>query len=228
VVTAPPLVVYIDKQRLGRDCVGERLASHLPEWRIEPVESIRDTHSDVNCCETSLVVLHARSASLRAAEIAEEIKAIGEIASGATLVLMSDLADVAEVHMAMQLGARGFLPADLSLPQAAAAIRFVGSGGTYIPPCVLAAPREMQPISSVGPRDSGGKPIEFTARQLDVLERLKQGKQNKIIAYELSMCESTVKVHIRNIMKKLKARNRTQVVLLTSNTSDRSVETIAA
>jgi DNA-binding NarL/FixJ family response regulator len=86
----------------------------------------------------------------------------------------------------------------------------------------------MQPISSAGPRDSSGKPIQFTARQWDVLERLKQGKQNKIIAYELNMCESTVKVHIRNIMKKLKARNRTQVVLLTSNTGNRPVDTIAA
>ena len=57
----------------------------------------------------------------------------------------------------------------------------------------------------------------FRSRQLEVLEGLKQGKQNKIIAHELNMCESTVKVHIRILMKKLKARNRTQVVLLTSN-----------
>jgi DNA-binding NarL/FixJ family response regulator len=60
------------------------------------------------------------------------------------------------------------------------------------------------------------------------LERLKQGKQNKIIAYELSMCESTVKVHIRHIMKKLKARNRTQVVLLTSNTIDHAAQALPA
>ena len=38
---------------------------------------------------------------------------------------------------------------------------------------------------------------------------------NKLIAYELDMCESTVKVHIRNIMKKLKATNRTEVAYLT-------------
>jgi DNA-binding NarL/FixJ family response regulator len=38
---------------------------------------------------------------------------------------------------------------------------------------------------------------------------------NKLIAYELNMCESTVKVHIRNIMKKLNATNRTQVAYLT-------------
>jgi hypothetical protein len=42
-----------------------------------------------------------------------------------------------------------------------------------------------------------------------------KGHSNKLIAYELQMCESTVKVHIRHIMKKLKANNRTQVVLRT-------------
>jgi len=44
-----------------------------------------------------------------------------------------------------------------------------------------------------------------------VLDHLKLGKANKVIAYELAMSESTVKVHIRNIMKKMKATNRTEV-----------------
>ena len=51
----------------------------------------------------------------------------------------------------------------------------------------------------------------FTARQAEVVEALRRGKANKIIAYELHLRESTVKVHIRNIMKKLKATNRTEV-----------------
>ena len=120
--------------------------------------------------------------------------------------------------MAIQLGARGYLPAGLPFSQAVAAIRLVGDGGTYIPVCVLAASSEVRRTSPTRPVDGSGKPIEFSPRQLQVLERLKQGKQNKIIAYELGMCESTVKVHIRHIMKKLNARNRTQVVLLTNQT----------
>jgi hypothetical protein len=47
------------------------------------------------------------------------------------------------------------------------------------------------------------------------LDCLRRAMANKLIAYELTMCESTVKVHIRNIMKKLKATNRTKVVYLT-------------
>jgi DNA-binding NarL/FixJ family response regulator len=51
----------------------------------------------------------------------------------------------------------------------------------------------------------------FTARQAAVMDALRKGKSNKVIAYELKMKESTVKVHVRNIMKKLKAKNRTEV-----------------
>ena len=47
-----------------------------------------------------------------------------------------------------------------------------------------------------------------------VIRALQQGKSNKVIAYELNMCESTVKVHVRNIMKKLHATNRTEVAYL--------------
>jgi DNA-binding NarL/FixJ family response regulator len=48
------------------------------------------------------------------------------------------------------------------------------------------------------------------------VEGIRRGKPNKIIAYELNMCESTVKVHVRAIMKKLKATNRTEVAFKTS------------
>ena len=51
----------------------------------------------------------------------------------------------------------------------------------------------------------------FTERQMAVVEALRRGRANKIIAHELQLRESTVKVHIRNIMKKLNATNRTEV-----------------
>jgi len=54
----------------------------------------------------------------------------------------------------------------------------------------------------------------FTSRQAAVVDSLLKGKANKIIAYERNMCESTVKVHVRSIMKKLKARNRTEVAYI--------------
>jgi DNA-binding NarL/FixJ family response regulator len=52
-----------------------------------------------------------------------------------------------------------------------------------------------------------------TARELAVVRAIQKGKSNKVIAYELNMCESTVKVHVRRIMKKLNAKNRTDVAI---------------
>ncbi|HEX4767595.1 MAG TPA: LuxR C-terminal-related transcriptional regulator [Lichenihabitans sp.] len=54
----------------------------------------------------------------------------------------------------------------------------------------------------------------LTGRELEVLHRLERGLQNKIIAYELGISQSTVKVHVRSIMRKT-ATNRTQVAYLT-------------
>lgn len=53
----------------------------------------------------------------------------------------------------------------------------------------------------------------LTPRQSEVLERLREGKPNKVIARDLNMTEATVKVHVRQIMRKFGAANRTQVVL---------------
>ena len=48
-----------------------------------------------------------------------------------------------------------------------------------------------------------------------VVRAIQQGKSNKIIANELNMCLSTVKVHVRNVMRKLNAKNRTEVAMKT-------------
>ena len=54
----------------------------------------------------------------------------------------------------------------------------------------------------------------LTSREITVVRAIQQGKSNKIIAYELNMCLSTVKVHVRNIMRKLNAKNRTDVAMV--------------
>ena len=59
-------------------------------------------------------------------------------------------------------------------------------------------------------------PDILTERQLTVLEILRKGDPNKIIAHKLNMSEATVKIHVRNMMKKIHAKNRTELVCMTS------------
>jgi two-component system, NarL family, nitrate/nitrite response regulator NarL len=56
--------------------------------------------------------------------------------------------------------------------------------------------------------------VAFTAREADVLAALQRGRSNKWIAHHLNLSENTVKVHIRHIMRKLRATNRTEAVVL--------------
>ena len=89
------------------------------------------------------------------------------------------------------------------------AVRFVLAGGTYAPMDLLSRNPPGNVLSQ--------PPITglLTGRELAVTRAIQKGKSNKIIAYDLNMCESTVKVHVRNIMKKLKAKNRTDVAIKT-------------
>ena len=63
----------------------------------------------------------------------------------------------------------------------------------------------------------------FTGREVAIVDALRKGKSNKTIAFDLSISESTVKVHLRNIMNKLHATNRTQVAMLTNCAEARNI-----
>ena len=91
---------------------------------------------------------------------------------------------------------------------AAEAIGLARAGGIFVPASSILRLREVIHAASGSARPLSAM---FTTREAGVVEALRQGKPNKIIAYELNLCESTVKVHIRNIMKKLKATNRTEM-----------------
>ena len=109
-------------------------------------------------------------------------------------------------------GAKAYIPVTMGFEIAIATVRFVLAGGTYAPmDCLL--PRDLQRDP---PGDALSQPPRtglVTNRELAVIQAIQKGKSNKVIAYDLNLCESTVKVHVRNIMRKLKAKNRTDVAI---------------
>lgn len=135
-----------------------------------------------------------------------------ELSNRYPMVVLSDVESPTLVMAALDAGFKGYLTTALSLELAADALKLVRSGGTFIPANCLkrALDNESYKTRSL-----------FTAKQQAVVEALRKGKANKIIAYELNMCESTVKVHIRNIMKKLRAKNRTEVAYLANDLENR-------
>ena len=136
------------------------------------------------------------------------LKVLSELAPSIPVIVLAYNNDAELARTAICHGAKGYIPVTMGFEIAIEAVRFVLAGGTYAPmDCLLVrggrgdAPSQ-PPTSSL-----------VTGRQLAVIRAIQKGKSNKVIAYELNMCESTVKVHVRNIMKKLKAKNRTEVAI---------------
>ena len=213
-------VVFIDRQPMTRECIGETLASYLPEWLVQPISGPADLEGQQNPARASLVILNVHHLEMASAEVARDLKEIDALAPGRPIVIMSDRAEASEVTLAFELGARGYVSAGMAIAETIGAVRLVASGGTYVPAVVLdtslAAQAKAAPSNAA--ERGGATSVAFSPRQLQVLGMLQKGKPNKVIAYELGMAEATVKVHIRHIMKKLNACNRTQVVLMTRDT----------
>jgi two-component system NarL family response regulator len=103
-----------------------------------------------------------------------------------------------DIYRALQAGARAYLLKGMTSEELIAAIRSVDSGKSYIPPAIAAKLAERLGTE------------ELTPRELDVLEQIVYGKNNKDIAIELKISETTVKTHINRLLGKLGVADRTQ------------------
>jgi DNA-binding NarL/FixJ family response regulator len=137
------------------------------------------------------------------------LNALSELVPNVPVIVLAQKNEVDQARTAIRHGAKGYIPCTLGFDITVEAVRFVLAGGTYVPmDCVLATGGSG--IAAEQPSLSAGA---VTSRERAVVRAIQQGKSNKVMAYDLNMCESTVKVHIRNIMKKLNVRNRTEVAI---------------
>jgi DNA-binding NarL/FixJ family response regulator len=136
------------------------------------------------------------------------LKVLSELAPSIPVIVLAYNNDPELARTAICHGAKGYIPVTMGFEITIEAVRFVLAGGTYVPMDYL--------LARGGPWDPPSQPPTsglVTARELAVVRAIQKGKSNKVIAYELNMCESTVKVHVRRIMKKLNAKNRTDVAI---------------
>lgn len=197
----------IDGRKLERECFVRVIESAHSAIRITAYGSISEWKTSAGSQALCAILLNIGGRRASDATVGEEIKGLVAKSGNTPVIVLAESESFSEMIAAVDNGAQGYIPASVGADVVIDAARLTSAGGMFLPTSSVLALRDV--ILKKADRTTG---IEgyFTSRQAAVANALRRGKANKTIAYELNMCESTVKVHIRTIMKKLRATNRTQ------------------
>jgi RNA polymerase sigma factor (sigma-70 family) len=144
-----------------------------------------------------VVVLDLRMPGLNGVET---IRRLREEFNDARVLVFSNYAGGEEVFQAFRAGASGFVVKEMALERLLEAIRKIHRGEQYLP-------------SEISARVNGRVLSQLSSREVEVLSLVAQGLSNKEIAARLDLVEGTVKVHLTNILAKLRVSDRTQAIL---------------
>jgi DNA-binding NarL/FixJ family response regulator len=222
-----PSVALIDSRALTRSPIGQLLAKVFPEYPLVAASTCEELLETEGIGRPNLVVVYIRSAGLTNTWVQSALELLRVRLPEASAVVLSDRDDVEEVNRALAHGVRGYIPTSLECEVAVAALRLIGAGGTFVPADALRSTTARPDDQPEGERQRRTDGLDLTPRELSVIDLLREGKSNKLIARQLDMQESTVKVHVGNILKKLNAANRTHAAFVANRLLGQDVEPAA-
>ena len=122
--------------------------------------------------------------------------------SDARIIMLSSSDSDGEIQRALRSGAAGYVLKSMPQSELLAVIRSVHAGKRHVPAEVAAVLAE-----HLGEE-------ELTPREIEVLQLIRDGHKNKQVADRLAISENTVNFHIKNIVQKLGANDRTHAVTI--------------
>ena len=200
------LFAVIDSRKFLGECIRRSVQSAFTR-PVETYGSVLEFENRPPSTSICLIIMSLGEGSIQAA--ADAMHALSGVAPRVPIVVLSYESDLELARAVIVRGAKGYIPVTMGFEVAIEAVRFVLAGGTYVPVDFFLTPDSLEVALERRWSASGA----VTARELAVVRAIQNGKPIKIIASELQMCESTVKTHVRHIMKKLAAKNRTDVAI---------------
>jgi DNA-binding NarL/FixJ family response regulator len=199
-MSAQPIrVLAVDDHPLLREGIATLLAAQ-PDMELvaeasngrEAIEQYRLHRPDVILMDLQMPEMNGVDAMI----------AISSEFPGARIIVLTTYTGDVQVMRALKAGARGYLLKNLLRKELLETIRLVHAGQKRIPPEVASQLAEHATDETL------------SAREIEVLRLISGGNANKEIAAQLSITEETVKGHIKNILAKLGANDRTHAVTI--------------
>jgi DNA-binding NarL/FixJ family response regulator len=140
----------------------------------------------------------------------ETIATLQKVAPNSKVLILTVAEKNGDVFEAMQAGARGYLLKSVGIEELASAIKVVSLGDVIISQAI--ASKLIDFLRPIDEQAEANEMQTLSFRELEVLKLVAAGESNREVADKLSICEATVKAHLRNIMDKLQVKNRAQAV----------------
>ena len=192
-------ILTVDDHQLLREGIAAVLESQEDMTVVAQASNGREAVDSFRRLRPDVTLMDLRMPDMSGIEAITAIRA--EFADARIIVLTTYAGD-AQAAAALKAGAAGYLLKNLVRKELIETIRVVHSGKRRIPPEIATEIAEHVADDAL------------TEREVQVLRRVAAGKSNKLIAAELDISEGTVKTHMKSILPKLDASDRTHAVMI--------------
>ncbi len=197
IVTAPIRVFTVDDHPLLREGIAAIIGSQDDMVLVSQASSGTEAIDRFGDLLPDVTLMDVRMPGLSGIDATISIRARFP---EARIIMLTTFEGDIEIQRALEAGARGYLLKNTPPNELVSVIRQVHAGRKRIAPEVAA-----HIVEHMGEED-------LTNREIQVLQQVAAGHRNRDIGQRLFISEETVKVHLRHIMEKLAARDRTQAV----------------
>jgi DNA-binding NarL/FixJ family response regulator len=201
-------ILLADDHALFRDGVASLLAA----WGHEVLGQVSDGDAAVEAAVRLRPDLVLMDVAMPGGGGLEATRRLAVVAPDVAIVMLTASEGVDDLFAAIKAGARGYLLKNLESGELRGMLDAVARGEAAITPAIAGRILAELARPETVPAPASGGPDRLTERELDVLRLVVAGLRNKEIAAELGISENTAKFHLRNILDKLHAQNRAEVV----------------